>query len=247
MDLNGRSAIVTGGARGIGLRAVAALLERGANVTMTATTDEGLAKARERLGNPEALTTVASDLTTVAGCQAVAQHALEAFGAIDVLFTNAGLYSESSVEETTEEFWNKVVDSNLKSTFFTIQAALPALREAKGVIVTMASYNGVDGIRGNVAVYGAAKAGVINMTRALALDLAPDVRVNTIAPGFIETETLRARDDAQSMIDMLSEMTPVGRIGTGDEVAHTLVYAIENDFVNGVTLIIDGGRSAGGR
>jgi NAD(P)-dependent dehydrogenase (short-subunit alcohol dehydrogenase family) len=243
--IEGASVVVTGGARGIGLRATAALLERGARVTIGATAEESLVAARRELGATNGLATVASDICTAAGCRAVADRALEAFGTIDALFTNAGLYAETPIEDTTEELWDRVINTNLKSVFFSIQAALDALRRARGVVVTMSSYNGVDGVSGNVGAYGAAKAGVINLTRALALDLAPDVRVNAIAPGFVETEKLRAIPDAAGVIEALGRMTPVGRIGRGDEIAGALLFAIENDFVNGTTITIDGGRSAG--
>jgi NAD(P)-dependent dehydrogenase (short-subunit alcohol dehydrogenase family) len=245
MRIEGASVVITGGARGIGLRAAATLLERGARVTIGATAERSLVAAREQLGETDRLATVASDVRTAAGCRAVADRALEAFGGIDALFTNAGLYAETPIDGTTEELWDRVIDTNLKSAFFSIQAALPSLRRARGVVVTMSSYNGVDGVSGNVGAYGAAKAGVINLTRALALDLAPDVRINAIAPGFVETEKLLGIPDAAGVIEALGRMTPVGRIGHGDEIASALVFAIENEFLNGTTITIDGGRSAG--
>jgi NAD(P)-dependent dehydrogenase (short-subunit alcohol dehydrogenase family) len=245
VNIEGRSIVVTGGARGIGLQTARELLARGAKVTITATSEESLTEARERLGSADRLATAASDLATPDGCRTAVAGALDAFGFVDGLFTNAGLYAEASVDEMTEELWDRIIDTNLKSAFFTIQAALPSLREARGAIVTMSSYNGVDGVRGNVSAYGAAKAGVINMTRALALDLAPEVRVNAIAPGFVETEKLLAISDAEAVIEMLGRMTAVGRIAQGAEIAHAVVFALENEFLTGATINIDGGRCAG--
>jgi NAD(P)-dependent dehydrogenase (short-subunit alcohol dehydrogenase family) len=237
--------VVTGGARGIGLETARELLSRGARVTISATSERSIGEARERLGDAGQLAAVASDLTTVEGCRRVARGAIEAFGSIAGLVANAGLYAEASVEETTEALWDRVIDTNLKSAFFSIQAALPSIRESGGAIVTMASYNGVDGVRGNVSAYGAAKAGLINLTKALALDLAPHVRVNAIAPGFIETEKLLARPDAALLVDELGSITPAGRIGRRTEIAHAVVYALEAEFLTGATINIDGGRSAG--
>ena len=245
MEIEGKSVIVTGGARGIGLACARELLERGARVTIAASSESSIGEAVAQLGEREDLATVASDLATVEGCRAVAQAALGAFGAINVLFTNAGLYAEADVSETDEQLWDAVIDTNLKSTFFCIQAALPELERARGVIVTMSSFNGVTGIAGNVGVYGAAKAGVINLTRALALDLAPTVRVNCIAPGFVETEKLLARENVEELTKIYSQITPLGRVARREEIAHALVFAIENDFLTGTTLNIDGGRSAG--
>jgi NAD(P)-dependent dehydrogenase (short-subunit alcohol dehydrogenase family) len=247
VDIQGKSVIVTGGARGIGLASARMLLERGARVTIGASSESSISQAVAQLGEHEQLASIASDVATVEGCEAVAQAAREAFGGIDALFTNAGLYAEAEVRETDETLWDTVIDTNLKSAFFCIQAALPELQRVHGVIVTMGSFNGVTGIPGNVSAYGAAKAGVENLTRALALDLAPDVRVNCIAPGFVETEKLLARDDAQELIDIYSEITPLGRIARREEIAHALIFAIENDFLNGATINIDGGRCAGAK
>jgi NAD(P)-dependent dehydrogenase (short-subunit alcohol dehydrogenase family) len=245
VKIEGSSIIVTGAARGIGLETARELLARGARVTISATSERSIHEARERLGDPADLAMAASDLTTVEGCRVVAARAVEAFGAIDGLVTNAGLYAEASVDEMTEALWDRVIDTNLKSAFFSIQAALPSLRQSRGAIVTMASYNGVDGVRGNVSAYGAAKAGVINLAKALALDLAPQVRVNAVAPGFIETEKLLARADAAAVTEVLEQLTPAGRIGQRHEIALTVVYALESDFLTGATINIDGGRSAG--
>ena len=245
MELAGRSIIVTGGARGIGLATAQVLLARGARVTIGATSEKSLSAARVALGDPPELATVASDVSTLPGCRAVAEAAADAFGEIDALFTNAGVYAESPVENVTEELWDRVIDTNLKSTFFCIQAALPSLRARRGAIVTMSSYNGVDGVSGNASIYGAAKAAIINLTRALALDLAPDVRINAIAPGFIQTEKLREHPEAETIVEALAQMTPLRRIGRGAEVAHAVVFALENEFLTGATITLDGGRSAG--
>lgn len=244
MEIQGKSVIVTGGGRGIGLTCARVLLERGARVTVGASNEASIRNALSTLGERDELAGVVSDVSTVDGCREVVEGAVAAFGGIDVLFTNAGVYIEADVAEMSEPAWDTVIDTNLKSAFFCIQAALPELRKTRGAIVTMSSYNGVAGIPGAISAYGAAKAGVINLTRALALDLGPDVRINCIAPGFVETEKLLARSNAGELIEMYSRMTPVGRIATREEIAHALVFAIENEFLHGATLNIDGGRCA---
>jgi NAD(P)-dependent dehydrogenase (short-subunit alcohol dehydrogenase family) len=245
VDLVDRVVVVTGGARGLGLAAAQLFLERGARVVIGARRSESLASAVEVLEGGARLATVASDVTTVDGCRAVAGVAEAAFGAIDVLFTNAGVYGTAPVEEMSEELWDSIVDSNMKGTFFCIQAALPALRRAGGVIVTMASDAGVVGVRGGCSAYGAAKAGIVNMTKQLALDLAPDVRVNCIAPGFIATDHLLGRVDADEVIKSLTEATPLRRLGTPAEVARAAAYAAETDFMTGAIISLDGGITSG--
>lgn len=246
MEISGASIIVTGGTRGIGLEAARTLLDRGASVTITARTQASVDAGLDRLGGAgDRVAAVAADAATRAGADALARAARARFGRIDAIFTNAGSYVEASAEDTSEELWSAAIDGNLKSTMVSVQAVLDELRANHGTIVTMASFNGVTGVAANASAYGAAKAGVINLTRTLALELAPTVRVNCIAPGFVETEKLLERPDAEELIPALGAMTPVGRIGRRDEIAHALVFVLENEFVNGATINVDGGRCAG--
>jgi meso-butanediol dehydrogenase/(S,S)-butanediol dehydrogenase/diacetyl reductase len=244
MNLEGRSIIVTGAGRGIGLVAARSLLERGARVTICATTDTSVARAVEVLSAGDRLAAVTADVSTPAGALAVAEEAKASFGSIDGLFANAGLYAEDAVETLAADAWDAVFAANARSCFLSIQAALPALRQAGGAIVTMSSVNGVIGIPG-ASAYGAAKAAIVNLTRTLALELAPEVRVNCIAPGFVETEALLALPDAAQVRQALAERTPLGRICRPEEIAHALVFALENDFLTGATINLDGGVSAG--
>jgi hypothetical protein len=136
MEIAGKTVVVTGGARGLGFASARACLERGARVVIGARHERSLATAVERLDGGDRVAAVVSNVATVAGCRAVADAALAAFGALDVLFTNAGTYATADVEEMSEELWDSILDSNLKATFFCIQAALPALSRARGAVVT---------------------------------------------------------------------------------------------------------------
>ena len=176
MNLVDRTVVVTGGARGLGLTTAQLFLQRGARIVVGALHAESLTSAVATFDGGDRVATVASDISTAAGCRAVAEAAPEAFGTIDVLFTNAGVYGTAEIEEMSESRWDSIIDSNLKGTFFCVQAALPALSRARGVVVTMASDAGLVGVRGGFSAHGAAKAGIINLTKQLALDLAPDAR-----------------------------------------------------------------------
>ena len=245
MDLNGKSIVVTGGARGIGFANVRTLLDRGADVTFCARSEASVAEALGRLGDGHRPAAVAADVTTADGAEAVVRAALDRFGAIDGLVANAGLYGETPIGQTSAASWRAVLDDNLTSTFISVQAALPSLRAGGGAVVTIASTNGVRGIPGGTSAYGAAKAGVVNLTESLALELAPDVRVNCIAPGFIETEKLHQMEGAADLIETLSKITPAARFGRTEEIAHAVTFALENEFLVGATLNVDGGRGVG--
>src|SRR2546425_863906 len=134
-------------------------------VTIGARTEESLADARRTLGERGRVETVAADVSTVEGCRETVKAALDAFGTLDILFTNAGNYEAQRIEDTTEESWDRTINVHLKGTFFCILFALGALRASRGAIVTMASDAGLSGTRGGWGVYCAAMGGVVNLTR----------------------------------------------------------------------------------
>jgi NAD(P)-dependent dehydrogenase (short-subunit alcohol dehydrogenase family) len=136
---------------------------------------------------------------------------------------------------------------NLKSTFFTAQAAIEPLRASRGAIVTVSSDAGLTGIKDGWATYAAAKAGVVSLTRSFALDLAPEVRVNSVAPAFTFTPGLEKvyGEDPNDPTREMREFVPLGRIAEADEIAEAIVYLAGAEFVTGTVLSIDGGLSAG--
>jgi NAD(P)-dependent dehydrogenase (short-subunit alcohol dehydrogenase family) len=246
--------LVTGGGRGIGFAAARRFLLLGDRVTIGARTEEGLANAIRTLRPFGHLETVVADVSTVEGCRETVQAAIDAFGTIDILFTNAGNYEAIRIEDTTEEWWDRTIDTHLKGTFFCIQSALAALRVSRGAIVTMASDAGLVGARGGWAAYCAAMGGVVNLTRQLALDLAPDVRVNCIAPGPVKTdhvlEVLGARayggyTEGEDRIALLAESLPIGRLIEPDEVAEAVLFIAGASSMTGAIVSLDGGSTAG--
>lgn len=252
MEWDGLVVLITGGSRGIGLATAARFLEGGASVVITGRSGERLAAAAAGLAGPDRVATVAADVSTVAGCRAAVAAAGSAFGRLDVLFTNAGDYESAPLAEVTEELWDRTIDTHLKGTFFCVQAAAPALRDSGGCVVTMASDAGLLGLRGGWAAYCAAMGGVVNLTRQLAADLAPDVRVNAVAPGPVATEHLHADlsaaayggfegagDPVAAMIGTL----PLRRLADPGEIARAVCFLAGMPSMTGAILSVDAGTT----
>jgi NAD(P)-dependent dehydrogenase (short-subunit alcohol dehydrogenase family) len=203
------------------------------------------------LGDSENLLAAPGDIATVAGCEDVVGAALEGFGGLDVLVNSAGIGKVGTIEEFDEAAWDETHNVNLKGTFFCIRAALAALRASKGNIVNVASDDGLIGQRGLI-VYCASKGGVVNMTRAMALELAPDIRVNSVCPGYVDTDMVRRdgieqADDPAAAEQEVINWAPLKRIATPGEIATAILYLASDDarFITGAALQIDGGSTAG--
>ena len=252
MEWDGRVVLVTGGSRGIGLATAARFLEAGASVLIAGRSEESLRSAAGRLGHGDRVRRVAADVSTVAGCDAAVAAALDAFGRLDVLFTNAGSYESAPLGEVTEQMWDRTLDTHLKGTFFCAQAALPALRAARGCVVTMASDAGLLGLRGGWAAYCAAMGGVVNLTRQLAVDLAPDIRVNAVAPGPVGTERLYQDlsgaayggfEAATDAVQAVTETLPLRRIVEPEEIARAVFFLAGMTSMTGAVLSVDAGTT----
>ena len=252
MDFTGKKILVTGGSRGIGAAAVQAFLERGAVVAVNGRTEDSAAGAISEMGGGDRLIAAPGDVGTVAGCEAAVAAAVDGFGGLDLLINSAGICHGASIEDSDEALWDETLDVNLKGTFFCCRAALPVLRAAPlGAIVNLASDAGLIGELG-LAVYCASKGGVVNMTRAMALDLAPEVRVNCVCPGYVDTDMVR-RDGFEKATDpaaaerKAANYAPMKRMSTPEEIAMAIVYLASDEarFVTGSALAIDGGSSAG--
>ncbi len=243
---SGKRVLVTGASRGIGRACAAAFLAEGARVAIGGRTVASATAAAAELGGVPA----PGDVTTVAGCRAAVAAALEAFGGLDVLINNAGVFIREAIADTQEAHWDLIMNANVKSVQFCTQAALPALQAAKGNIVNIASESGLNGYPGSSA-YCASKGAVVNLTRSMAMELAPDIRVNALCPGVIETDMSRAgfavNGDEDEGIRQQQMAYPLQRIGTLAECAAAVLFlaSAEAGFINGAALPLEGGATVG--
>jgi len=251
MRFGGKRVLITGSSRGIGLAAARAFLDEGARVAINGRSQASVEAAIDTLGGGERLAAAPGDVASVAACQAVVGRATEALGGLDVLVNNAGVYAIRSIEDTDEALWDAILDVGLKSAFFCSRAALSALGDSRGAIVNVSSSAGLMGFAG-IAAYCAAKAGLVNLTRALALELAPDVRVNCVCPGPVDTDMGRVNldptlppSDARAAFEA---SIPLGRMGEPEEIAEAILWLASgsSSFATGAIVPVDGGRTLGG-
>jgi NAD(P)-dependent dehydrogenase (short-subunit alcohol dehydrogenase family) len=253
MDASGTVALITGGTSGIGRATVELFAGQGAAVAFTGR-DAGRGTALAELirsGGRDAIF-VRADVRSAEDCERTVRDTLEAFGRIDVLVNNAGVFEAHSVIDCSEEEWDRQVDTNLKGTFLMSRAVLPHMIErGSGSIVNNASDWGLVG-GAQAAAYCASKGGVVLMTKAMAIDHGPQgIRINAVCPGDTETpmEVLDAEQLGvtwDSYVALASER-PLGRMGAPEEVARTIVFLASDDasFITGTALAIDGGATAG--
>jgi len=212
--------LVTRGTRGIGGAVARAFLDAGARVAINGRTAQSVAKA---VANAAGAMPAPGDVGTVAGCEAAVGQAVEALGGLDILVNSAGVCHELTIEQSDEAIWDQTLDINLKGTFFCCRAALGALRASKGNIVNIASESGLLG-SARLTVYCASKGGVVNLTRAMAIELAPDVRINCVCPGYVDTDMVRAdiidkAADPAATERAIIDYAPLKRIAQPAEVA----------------------------
>lgn len=250
-DFTNKRVLVTGGTRGIGNAVVEAFLTAGAFVAINGRSSQSVDSTIESMNADAKLFPAPGDIGTVAGCESAVSLATEGMGGLDILVNSAGVGEDLSIEASDERFWDNTLNINLKGTFFSCRAALDALRASKGNIVNVASDAGLMGVP-NSTVYCASKAGVVNLTRAMALELAPDVRVNCVCPGYVDTDMIRRdwiekEDDPKKAEQLLRSYAPLNRIATRQEVAHSILYLSSSDarFATGTALQLDGGSTAG--
>jgi 3-oxoacyl-[acyl-carrier protein] reductase len=238
-DLNGHTALVTGASRGIGAAIAIALAEAGAAVAVNYReradeADAVVAKIRESGGRA---TGIAADVSQAAAVAKMVDLASSALGAIDILVNNAGLAIVRSIDDLTENDFDRTIAVNLKSAFLCTQAVLPAMRAKKwGRIVNISS--GAARGAGAIGVhYNASKAGMEGLTRGYAARLVKEgITVNAVAPSLIETDMMRGRSD-------LARNIPLGRLGQPGEVAQAVLMVLGNDYMTGQTIILNGGMA----
>jgi 3-oxoacyl-[acyl-carrier protein] reductase len=244
-------ALVTGAATGIGASAVLALARAGYDVAVNYSSSEKAARdtaaQAEKLGAKTLV--IKCDVADEAGVRAMLKQVKERFGRLDVLINNAGTtasWKPKDLETLSLEEWDRVFAVNVRGLFQVTRAAAPMLKEAKGCVVNTAS---IVGLRPGPQPlpYAASKAAVVNLTKTLAWNLGPEIRVNAVAPGWMEGDWMKRmlKDKYEDLMGKRAKSTPLKRVVTADDVAETMMSLVEgNRFVTGEIIVIDGGFTA---
>jgi NAD(P)-dependent dehydrogenase (short-subunit alcohol dehydrogenase family) len=254
MKLSGKVAIVTGAGSGIGRSSAILFAREGAKVSVVDCVEgEGKATVDAIRGKGGDAIFIAADVSSSADTERMIRETVETYGSLHILFNNAGIDHPKarSVTETTEELWDRTIDVNLKGVFLGSKFAIPEiLRSGGGTIINTASIAGLVGT-GAEAAYCASKGGVVQLTKQMAIDYAPKgIRVNCICPGAMAEATRDRRaaldEDGKAQRDSLADLNPMHRMGESEEVARAVLFLASEDcsFVNGATLVIDGGYTA---
>ncbi|MCV6978583.1 3-oxoacyl-ACP reductase FabG [Mycobacterium bourgelatii] len=241
--LSGQSAVITGGAQGLGFAIAERFIAEGARVVLGDVNLEATQVAAKQLGGDDVALAVRCDVTQADDVQTLIQTAIDRFGALDIMVNNAGITRDATMRKMTEEQFDQVINVHLKGTWNGTRLAAAVMREQKrGVIINMSSISGKVGMIGQTN-YSAAKAGIVGMTKAAAKELAYlGVRVNAIAPGLIRSAMTEAMP--QRIWDSKVAEVPMGRAGEPSEVASVALFLASDmsSYMTGTVLEITGGR-----
>lgn len=238
--LNGKTALITGGTAGIGKAIAVAFAKHGAKVAIFGQNEERGAQVVAELG--EGALFVKTDISSFTETEKSIQHVLKEFGTIDILVNNAGITRDGLLLKMTEDDWDKVIETNLKSCFNTCKLLLRQfLKAKKGKIINISSVVGLTGNSGQTN-YAASKAGIIGFTKALAQEIASrQINVNCIAPGYINTPMTESLNPEQK--EQIFSKIPFGRMGTPEEIANVALFLASDlsAYVTGQVVTVDGG------
>ncbi len=241
----GKTAVVTGASRGVGRATALRLAEAGANVVVNYLKAEEKANNVVQLCKEKGVDAIAvqGDVSVWQDAQNIAHKTLEKFGRIDLLVLNAGIWEGSPIEEMSEDVWNRVLNTNLKAAWAMTKACVPAMKkQEKGAIVLVSSTAGQRG-EANYSNYAASKGGQISFTKALAAELCPKIRVNCVAPGWIETAMVRPVFQDESYKQSVLNSIPLRRMALTDDIAVSICFLLSDwsRHITGEILNINGG------
>jgi pteridine reductase len=238
---DGRTAIVTGASRGLGRRIALDFAAAGANVVLTARDRNALSQVAAEASRAGAKPIIVqADVTRAGECDRLVSVALEAFGRLDILVNNASAFFPVAVGAIESSHWEELIGSNLRAPLFISQQAAPELAKHEGAIVNIVDIHADRPLKG-YALYTVTKAGLAALTRSLALELAPRVRVNGVAPGAIAWPEDGQFEDAERA--RIIATTPLARIGSPEDIARAVHFLACAPYVTGQILAVDGGRS----
>ena len=250
LSLKGHSAMITGGAQGIGKEIALTLLKQGACVTVVDINRDSLNDVEQELNDfvqNRKFVTVQADVTSIPELESAVQKAIKCFGDLDILINNAGILHSTPLEDVTEQEWDRIIDVNLKSFFFAVQKSIPTMKKKGwGRIVNISSLAGRMGGISTGLAYSASKSGVIGLSRGMALRLADyGITVNCIAPGTTESDILKKFTEED--IVKLRNTIPLGRLGQPKDIAELALFLSSemSGFITGATIDINGGMYMG--
>ncbi len=257
MELKGKTVLITGGGSGIGKAVAARFMKEGADVCIAGRRIDVLEEAAESMKSfPGNIHTIQGDVSSARGCRTIVEEAAEETGRLDILVNSAGVWEEGPSEDVTEEEWDRIIDTNLKGTFFMCRYSIPFLRRTEGSVVNIGSDSGIVG-NSEGAAYCASKGGVTLLTKALAVELAEDgIRVNAVCPGDVMSPMMEkalqkyGNNDSETYYGSLLKLYPQGakaRFTRPEEVAETVFFISGANVkpITGVCLPVDFGLTAG--
>jgi len=245
MRLEGKTVIITGGGSGIGLACTRLFCDEGAQVAIIGRRQDRLESAAKEVGGQ--VLTVTGDLTNNSDLDRLVTETLNAFGKIDIVVNNGGVFTGSPVHETKDEDWDSIMDVNMRSVFQLTKRVLPHMIERKsGNFIHISSILGLVAVPG-VAAYNVSKGALLQFNRSLAVEYGPvGIRSNAVCPGLVKTEMTEGLMNDEELMKEWSRDYPIGRFGAPQDIANACLYLAsdESSFVTGVALPVDGGFTA---